>query len=404
MADLDLIREISRPSPSKIALLTIDGLGGLPDPSTGKSELETASLPHLDRLAAGGICGLADPVSPGIIPGSAPGHLALFGYDPVKYNIGRGVLEAIGIDIKLEPGEVAARGNFCTVDEKGLVTDRRAGRISTERCVELCQILDGISFAGVNISVRPVREHRFVVIFHGDYLSAAVTESDPQQTGLAPLDIKVVTPTDTPATRLASVANQFIAEVKNRLFDCTPANMVLLRGFSLLPDLPTMSEIYNLKPLAIAIYPMYRGLARLAGMEIADAGTTLEDEFEILQKNYRDYDFFFIHIKGTDSAGEDGDFAAKVKVLEQIDAALPQLTALEPDVLVITGDHSTPAVLKGHSWHPVPVLLCSPYCRADELKEFSEKAFLNGGLGRIASTEIMPLAMANALKLNKFGA
>jgi 2,3-bisphosphoglycerate-independent phosphoglycerate mutase len=385
-------------------LLVIDGLGGLPDPSTGKSELEMALLPNLDRLASAGICGLADPVGPGITPGSAQGHLAIFGYDPVSCNIGRGILETIGIDVKLEAGDVAARGNFCTVDNNGLITDRRAGRISTEKCSELCQLLGGISLPGIKISVHPVREHRFVVIFHGEYLSAVVTESDPQQTGAVPLNIKPVAHADSGAVRLAEVANRFIAEARERLFDHHPANMVLLRGFSKLPDLPTMNEIYKLKPLAIAVYPMYRGLARLAGMEIAATGTTLEDEFETLQQNYQDYDFFFIHVKATDSAGEDGDFTAKVRVLEQIDAALPRLAALEPDVLVVTGDHSTPAVMKGHSWHPVPVLLCSRYCRSDGVIEFSEKAFLNGGLGRISSTQIMPLAMANALKLYKFGA
>lgn len=404
MADLNLMKELSRPSESKIVLLTIDGLGGLPDPATGKSELETASLPNLDGLVARGVCGLAEPVGCGITPGSAPGHLALFGYDPVSCNIGRGVLEAIGIDVELQPGDIAARGNFCTLDESGMVTDRRAGRISTEKCAELCQILEEIPLSGVKISVRPVREHRFVIVFHGDYLAAGVTESDPQQTGVAPLKIKSVSPKDSGAIRLAEAANRFIAEARSMLYEHHPANMILLRGFSVLPSLPTFSEIYKLKPLAIAIYPMYRGLARLAGMEVTDAGTTLEDEFDTLKKHYRDYNFFFVHVKWTDSAGEDGDFERKVEVLEQVDAALPGLTALEPDVLVITGDHSTPAVLRGHSWHPVPVLLCSPYCRPDAVTEFSEKAFISGGLGRLRSTEIMPLAMANALKLHKFGA
>ena len=404
MVNLDLIKAIARPTESKIVLLTIDGLGGLPDPATGKSELETAAIPNLDRLALGGICGLADPVAPGITPGSAPGHLAVFGYDPVGYNIGRGILEAIGIDIALQPGEVAARGNFCTLDDNGKVTDRRAGRISTERCVELCQQLDGITLSGIKISVHPVREHRFVAVFHGEYLSADVTESDPHQTGTAPLQIISNNHNDSGAVRLAEVANKFAAEARDRLYNCQPANMVLLRGFSVQPGLPTMDEVYKLKPLAIAIYPMYRGLARLAGMEVADVGTTVEDEFTALKENYRDYDFFFLHVKGTDSAGEDGDFTGKVRVLEQIDAAIPGLTDLEPDVLVITGDHSTPAILKGHSWHPVPVLLCARYCRTDAVREFSEKAFAGGGLGRINSTEIMPLAMANALKLHKYGA
>jgi 2,3-bisphosphoglycerate-independent phosphoglycerate mutase len=401
MINLELIKEIARPSPTKIVLLVIDGLGGLPNPETGKTELETAKIPNLDALAARGICGLADPVAPGITPGSAPGHLALFGYDPVSCNIGRGVLEAIGIGVELQPGDIATRGNFCTVDENGLITDRRAGRISTEQCTELCELLDGISIDDVQVLVYPVREHRFVAVFRGKDLAADVTESDPQQTGVAPEAIKALSP---PAARLAGIANQFIAQARTRLAEHHPANMVLLRGFSEQPCFPTMGEIYKLKPVAIAIYPMYRGLARLVGMEVAEAGTTLEDEFATLKQHYASYDFFFLHVKWTDSAGEDGDFNRKVKVLEQIDAALPGLLSLEPDVLVVTGDHSTPAVLAGHSWHTVPVLLCAKYCRPDGVQSFSELAFLTGGLGRLDATQIMPLAMANALKLTKFGA
>jgi 2,3-bisphosphoglycerate-independent phosphoglycerate mutase len=382
-------------------MLVIDGLGGLPDPKTGKTELETARIPHLDALAAGGICGLADPVAPGITPGSGPGHLALFGYDPISCNIGRGALEAIGIDITLEPGDIAARGNFCTVAETGIITDRRAGRITTEKCAELCKLLDGRSFDGVKVMVRPVREHRFVAVFRGKGLAAGVTGSDPSRTGVEPLKIAALNPD---SGKMADVANKFAVKARELLAAHHPANMVLLRGFARKPHFPTMPEIYKLNPLAIAVYPMYRGLARLVGMEVARTGTTLEDEFKTLQQNYDKYDFFFLHVKWTDTAGEDGDFARKVKVLEQIDAALPTLTGLKPDVLVVTGDHSTPALLRGHSWHPVPVIICARYCRPDAVKSFSESACLAGGLGRIQSVQIMPLAMANAQKLTKFGA
>jgi 2,3-bisphosphoglycerate-independent phosphoglycerate mutase len=401
MISQEIIKEISITSPSKIVMLVIDGLGGLPDPETGKTELETARTPRLDALAAQGICGLADPVGPGITPGSGPGHLALFGYDPVSCNIGRGVLEAVGIDIELQPGDVAARGNFCTVDGKGIITDRRAGRITTEKCTELCKVLDGQTFDGVRVMVYPVREHRFVAVFRGDGLDAEISESDPSRTGVAPLDITALSPE---AGKMADAANKFAAKARALLAEHHPANMVLLRGFAKKPHFPTMPEIYKLHPLAIAVYPMYRGLARLVGMEVARTGTTLEDEFKTLQQNYDKYDFFFVHVKWTDTAGEDGDFARKVKVLEEIDAALPALTDLKPDVLVVTGDHSTPAALRGHSWHPVPVFLCAPYCRTDAVKSFSETACLAGGLGRIPSVQIMPLAMANAQKLTKFGA
>ncbi|MFC1929543.1 2,3-bisphosphoglycerate-independent phosphoglycerate mutase [Chloroflexota bacterium] len=398
---LELIKQLAVASPTKIVLLVIDGLGGLPSAKTGKSELETANTPNLDQLAVKSICGFADPISPGITPGSAPGHLGVFGYDPVKWNIGRGVLETVGIDFDLQAGDVVARGNFCTVDTGGLITDRRAGRIPTEKCIKLCHLLDGMTVDGVKVIVRPVREHRFVIIFRGKDLVANVTESDPQRTGVAPKRIEAMSQE---AHQMASIANQSIAKAKARLADQHPANMVLLRGFSQHPQLLSMKEVYKLKPAVIAVYPMYRGLAKLVGMETLPAGKTIEDEFMTLKQHYNNHDFFFLHIKGTDSAGEDGDFEKKVKIFEEIDRALPQIIKLKPDVLVIAGDHSTPAVLKGHSWHPVPVLLYSRHCRPDKVTEFSESAFSAGGLGRFPATQIMPLAMANALKLTKFGA
>jgi len=401
MANLEIIKSIARPTPSKIVLVVIDGLGGLPHPETGKTELETARTPNMDKLAAQGICGLLDLVGPGITPGSAPGHLALFGYDPLTFNIGRGVLEAVGVDFPLQPGDVAARGNFCTVDKAGLVIDRRAGRISTEKNAELCQLLDGQVIDSIKIFARPVREHRFIAVFRGDGLRPELNDSDPQQVGVPPKEITV---THATARRTANIANKFVAQARVLLAKHHPANMILLRGFSQRPHLPTMSDIYQLKPAAIASYPMYRGLARLVGMVVFDTGPTIEEELATLTENYNDYDFFFLHFKGADAAGEDGDFARKVRVIEEVDKSLPALIKLEPDVIVVTGDHSTPAVLKGHSWHPVPVLLYSKWCRRDQVTEFSESACLLGGLGRLPATEIMPLAMADALKLNKFGA
>ena len=401
MVTLELVKTIARQSATKIVLVVLDGLGGLPNPKTGKTELETARTPNLDQLAAGGICGLIDLVSPGITPGSGPGHLALFGYDPLVTDIGRGVLEAIGIDFDLQPGDIAARGNFGTVDEQGTVIDRRAGRISTEECTELCQLLDDMVMDDVKILVHPVREHRFAVIFRGDGLSPYVSDSDPQHTGATP---EVITAKYAIARRMANIANEFIDRAKVTLADHFPANMVLLRGFSRRPQLPTIGEVYQLKPVAIASYPMYRGLAKLVGMEVLETGTTIEDEFTTLRQNYADYDFFYLHVKGIDSAGEDGDFDRKVAIIEQVDSALPRLLDIEPDVIIVTGDHSTPALLKGHSWHPVPIVLCSKWCRRDQVAEFSEPACISGGLGRFPASQVMALAMANALKLNKFGA
>lgn len=401
MDNLELIRQIATPSTTKIVLLVIDGLGGLPDPKTGKTELETASTPNLDRLAANSTCGLIDPVGPGITPGSTPGHLALFGYDPLKYNIGRGVVAALGIDFDLKPDDISARGNFCTVDKAGVVTDRRAGRIPTEKCAELCQLLSEIKIKGVKLFVRPVREHRFNVVLRGEGLAPEVSDSDPQQTGVTPKEAKALEPQ---ADRTAAIANNFINQARAILAGQHPANMVILRGFSSLPTIPTMNDIYVLKPAAIAAYPMYRGLAKLVGMKLLNTGPSIADEFNALKENYAAHDFFFLHVKGTDSAGEDGNFDRKVSVIEEIDKALPELTGLNPDVIVVTGDHSTPAVLKGHSWHPVPVLIYSKWCRADGVGEFGETACIAGGLGRLPATQLMPLAMANALKLVKFGA
>lgn len=399
MIDLEILKEISIRTPTKIVLLVLDGLGGLP--LQDKTELETARTPNLDRLAAEGICGLSDPISPGITPGSGLAHLSLFGYDPVRFPVGRGVLEALGIDFDLQQGDVAARGNFCTLDANGVVTDRRAGRIATERNIELCRMLNEIEIADIELFVLPVKEHRLAVVFRGRGLSGEVQDTDPQQTGLLPREAIPLSPD---AAKTATVANEFLLRARSALTDSHPANMVLLRGFSRRPSLPQMSEVLKLSPAAIAVYPMYRGLAKLAGMQVLETGSTFADELDTLACHWEGHDFFYVHVKQTDSAGEDGDFDRKVRVIEEADALLPRLMSLNPDVLIVTGDHSTPAVLKGHSWHPVPILLHSRWCRPDKTSEFSESACLGGGLGRMTATDIMPLAMANALKLNKFGA
>jgi 2,3-bisphosphoglycerate-independent phosphoglycerate mutase len=401
MIGLEHMKKISRTSPSKIVLLIIDGVGGLPNPETGKTELESARKPNLNRIARDSLCGLIDPISPGITPGSAPGHLAIFGYDPVQYNIGRGVAEALGIDVNLKPDDIAARGNFCTVDDKGIITHRRAGRLSTDKNTILCRLLNNIAIDGAEISVLPVKEHRFVLILRGEALSPELADSDPQQLGLAPKKIEALSPQ---AQKTARIVNEFVSQARSLLQGKAPANMVLLRGFSRRPDIPSIPEIYKLKPAAIATYPMYRGLARLVGMQVLPGGDSITEQLNSLRLYYADYDFFFVHFKSTDTRGEDGDFRAKVQAIEELDKALPSLLSLDPEVLIITGDHSTPAILATHSWHPVPFMLKSKWCRPDNVAEFSERACLSGGMGRFPATEIMPLAMANALKLDKFGA
>ncbi len=397
----ELIRELREPSDSKIVLVVADGLGGLPIEPGGKTELESARTPNLDACAREGVCGLSTPVLPGITPGSGPGHLGLFGYDPLEYRIGRGILEAMGIHFSVGPRDVAARGNFCTVDDAGLITDRRAGRPTTERCVAMCRKLQQIRIPGVEIFVEPVREHRFVVVFRGDQMGDAVNDTDPQQTGHKPLEARGE---DKPAENTARFVNLFVNEAARVLRGDAPTNMVTLRGFARYPKIETLQEIYGLRPVALAVYPMYKGLARLVGMDVADAGATLGDQIETLRRLWDQYDFFFLHYKYTDSTGEDGNFAAKVEMIEHLDAELPKIRALDPDVLIVTGDHSTPSKLRSHSWHPVPVLLWSPTCRPDPVIEFGESYCLRGGLGQFAAMYLMPLAMAHAGRLGKYGA
>jgi 2,3-bisphosphoglycerate-independent phosphoglycerate mutase len=397
----DLIRELREPGESKIVLLVADGLGGLAIEPNGKTELESARTPNLDALAREGVCGLSTPVLPGITPGSGPGHLALFGYDPLQYRVGRGILEALGINFPVGPRDVAARGNFCTVDAQGVITDRRAGRPTTERCQALCRQLQQIRAPGVEIFVEPVREHRFVVVFRGENLGDSLNDTDPQQVGHRPL---VAKGTDPASEATARAVNAFVAEAGRILKDELPTNMVTLRGFARYPKIETMQEVYGLKSVAIAVYPMYRGLARLVGMEVAEAGATLADQAETLRRLWNQYDFFFLHYKYTDSTGEDGNFAAKVEMIEHLDEELPKIRALDPNVLIVTGDHSTPSKLRSHSWHPVPTLLWSPTCRPDPVTEFGESYCLRGGLGQFQAMYLLPLALAHAGRLGKYGA
>lgn len=397
----DLTRKLQRDNGSKIVLLVADGLGGLPIEKGGGTELETAHTPHMDALAKDGTLGLSTPVIPGIAPGSGPGHLGLFGYDPLEYQIGRGVLEALGIDFELGASDVAIRGNFCTIDDAGNITDRRAGRVATEIASKLCEKLDQIEIPGVEVFVRHVKEYRLVIVFRGEGLGGNVNDTDPQKTGIAPLE---PVGADAASEKTAEICKQFVAQAKEVLKDDRPANLLTLRGIDTKPDVPPYSEVYGLRAGAIAVYPMYRGLARLVGMDILDAGLTLDDQMDRLQAAWDDYDFFFVHFKYTDSTGEDGDFNAKVQRTAELDTAIPRITELNPDVLIVTGDHSTPAKMKSHSWHPVPVLLSADNCRPDRCEAFGEAECITGGLGQFPAKYLMGFAMAHAGRLEKFGA
>ncbi len=386
---------------SKLVMVVIDGLGGLP--VRGKTELEAAKIPNLDRLAFLSGCGLIDPIADGITPGSGPSHLALFGYDPFQHEIGRGVMEALGIGLKLTKEDLTARGNYGTIDGEGRIIDRRAGRIPTEKNEEICQFLQKEikEIQGVSISIYPGKEHRFVIVFRGEGLRDDLTDADPQKDGLAAKGTEALSPE---AQRTAGMVNEYIKKATEVLKSCHPANTILLRGFSKVPDISSMAERFKLRPAAIATYPMYRGLARLVGMEILDSGETYRDEVGALKKYFNQHDFFYIHFKKTDSMGEDGNFKAKVKALEEIDRVIPAILKLEPEVLVVTGDHSTPALLKSHSWHPNPILFYSKYVRPDGIRRFTERQCQKGQLGRFPAANVLPLMLANGLKLKKFGA
>ena len=402
MTDLDLMRTLAVEGTTKILLLVLDGLGGLPLTPDGPTELEAAHTPNLDALVRHSICGLSTPVAPGIAPGSGAGHLSLFGYDPLRYEIGRGVLEALGIGFDLQRNDVAARGNFCTLDpQTGLITDRRAGRIPTEVGARLCEKLRQIRLPGVETLIEPVKEYRFLLVLRGEGLYDGLTETDPQQVGKPPLPIEPLRPE---ATHTAALFNQWMAEARQVLADEHPANGCNLRGIAKNPGLPQMPEVYKLRCGAIATYPMYRGVAKLVGMEVLPTGEEIEDEVETLKAHWADYDFFFFHVKKTDSQGEDGNFEGKVHVIEHFDEILPDILALKPDVVIVTGDHSTPAAWKAHSWHELPVLLWGRYIRPDGVTKFGERPCMAGGLGHVHHTDLMPLALACAGRLTKFGA
>jgi 2,3-bisphosphoglycerate-independent phosphoglycerate mutase len=395
-------RKLIVPAETKIAMLILDGLGGLPLEPGGKTELEIAKTPNLDALAARSALGLSVPVGPGVAAGSGPGHLAIFGYDPIEYEIGRGALEALGVDFELGPDDIAARGNFCTVDETGILTDRRAGRLPSEASLELIHLLRGIRIEGADFFVEPVKEHRFAWIMRARGLGAALTDTDPQTTGVKPPEVRAL---DERSQKAADLINQFIQRAGELLAGRTPANWILLRGFARLPEIPSYQEMFKLRAAAIAVNGMYRGVARLAGMEVLPLpGAALADEFTALERHWKEYDFFYLHYKKTDTCGESGDFAGKVRAIEDFDAQLPRLLALEPDVIIVGGDHSSPAALKAHSWHPVPLLLYGKYVRADGIAEFGESACARGSLGQIPARQVMPLALANAGRVAKYGA
>lgn len=403
MTNLNLIAELQKKASTHIVLLVMDGLGGLPRESDGMTELEAAATPNMDRLAREGTLGMTVPLGAGLTPGSGPAHLSLFGYDPIARPVGRGVLESIGVGLRVGPGDVAARGNFCTVDAQGRITDRRAGRIAGAQAGPITERLAQIQVDGAQVTVRHVREHRFAVVLSGAGLDPSLDDTDPQATGVPPLPVRATRPA---AAATAAIVQNWVNQAFESLRGETLANGLTLRGFSTDPALPPFPQTFGLRAACVAVYPMYRGVSALAGMQIVPFdGETPQDEFRAAAGVWADYDFLFIHIKKPDSRGEDGDFEGKARAIEEVDQALPALLDLRPDVLAITGDHSTPSRLRSHSWHPVPLLLWAPATtRRDVQDRFGETACAAGGLGTLPASDLMPLLLAHAGRLEKYGA
>ncbi len=402
-----LYSELTLKTNAKMALVVLDGLGDVATREQGYlTPLEAASTPNLDALSKLSAQGRLHPVAPGITPGSGPGHLGLFGYDPLEYQVGRGVIEALGLGLELRHGDIAARANFCTVDDQGIVTDRRAGRIETSVCEELCGLLaKKIKKVGdAEVIIKAGKGHRFVLIFRGPGLEGPLTDADPHREGLPIPAVKPVNPKSAKAKKAAKLINDFCKAARPLLQDRHPANSFLLRGIAHQPRIPLFEERYGMRPACIAVYPMYKGLAQLVGMTKLEGAQTISEQFERYLKEYDNYDYFFIHFKYPDMYGEDGNFAAKRQAIEELDAALPILLRKKPDVLALTGDHSTPCVVKGHSWHPQPLLLHSAYSGSDKLQRFTETGANSGSLGILKAKYLIRLMQANARMFDKFGA
>lgn len=399
---MDLTPLVREDATTRILLVVMDGLGGYAD-ATHETELEDASTPNLDALAAEGITGLVEPVGPGITPGSGPGHLALFGYDPERFELGRGALSAAGLEFPLAPGDVAARGNLCTLARDGTIIDRRAGRVPDPEARAIVDRLqrDVKLDNGVEVFFRHEREHRVLVVLRGEGLDPRVTDTDPQTTGVPPRE---ATAADPAAKRTADLVNELDAQIRALLRDEPRANGILLRGFDSHRELPSFRERYGVRAGAVAIYPMYRGVARLVGMDVLGTPKDLADQLTILRDAWDSYDYFFVHHKSTDSAGEDGDRTRKIAAIEALDAAVPALRALGPDVIVVSGDHATPTQMAAHSWHPVPTILWSTREQRDDVTRFGERFCAAGALGIRPTMTLMPIMLAHAGRLQKYGA
>lgn len=417
MKRLELLKDLAFPNGTKILLWVFDGVGGLPHPESGKTELEMAQTPHLDAFARQASCGGLEPFGAGVTPGSGPGHMSIFGYPVADFDLARGVVEVLGAervllngeevaDFRLRPSDLAMRGNFATLDDRNgqkVVSDRRANKIATEESARVCERLSReIHIEGYEVFVMPGEQHRFAVTIRGPELASGLTDGDPQKSGLAVPPIAATRPA---AKRAAEVVNAFVEQATTVLEAEPQANTVLLRGIGTPPEIPTMQELYGIRCAAIATYPMYRGIASLVGMDVLEVGSmSHEDEVATLEKHFDDYDFFYLHIKETDSYAHTGEWEKKAGVLEECDPLFERARALGFDVVIVTGDHCTPCLLMEHSWHPIPTMLWSKTVLAGGSQAYTERECYKGTMGVRPSTDLLPLALAEAGRLKKFGA
>jgi 2,3-bisphosphoglycerate-independent phosphoglycerate mutase len=402
-----LYSELTLKPNAKLALVVLDGVGDIAtEEQNYLTPLEAATTPNLDQLCKDSAQGRMISIAPGITPGSGPGHLSLFGYDPLEFQVGRGVVEALGLGMELKPGDVCARANFATLDSNGIVTNRRAGRIPTETCEKLCALLSAKvkRLGDTEIIIRPGKEHRFVVVFRGKGLEGPLTDADPGREGFPIPTVRPRDENNAGQNKMAKLVAEFSKTALPVIAKEKPANGFLLRGIAPQPNIPLFEERYQLRAACLAIYPMYKGLAQLVGMKKLEGPATISEQFERYLNEYDHFDFFFIHYKYPDKYGEDGNFAAKRSAIEAFDAALPILLKKKPGVLVITGDHSTPCAVKGHSWHPQPVLLHSAWSGSDKLQRFTETGANLGSLGVFEAKYLIRLMQANERMFDKFGA
>ena len=408
-------------------ILVMDGMGDRPlKELDNQTPLQAANTPNMDKMAERGITGIMDSIRPGIIPGSDTAHLSILGYDPYEVYTGRGPFEASGVGLDVIPGDIAFRCKFSTADEKGIITDRRAGRIreGTKDIVDVLNTMVIKGYEDIQIIFKESTGHRAVLVLRGEGLSDKVTDADPKVEGKKP---KIVESTDgsEEAKRTADLLNKIVEKsyemVKNHPVNIgrmeenkPPANIIIPRGAGAVPKVEHINEKYEVNSACIAETGLIMGIGRFAGMDIIEmddvtggVDTNLDNIIDTIinQVNNTDHNFFLINIDGADEAGHDGNAIQKKEFIEKVDKiVMSKLLNLKNVVLFLTADHSTPISVMNHSGDPVPVIINSPEVRVDDVKEYNEFAVAKGGLCRIRGSDVMNIVMDLMNNSHKFGA